>query len=474
MYLDTTGVRWNLLLCAIGLMSIFLFGCDLSSPASEEPGEEPDGTTLPNGLTITPIPDGGRLTAPSSKQGNASEASPYGCMLSTPNLGGDATYRYDAVYLHFPASIVNNAEGLRHITFGALSHTAYSDEIRDQPIIMRLDQCRVPDSDAAEAMAREYLRRFPAPSDDVQWTGATVGNPNKSLFLPDSRKGYQCLNYEIESIICVGPFNGNPEVCTVEVTCTQWVYIDDGDNGEGDSGSGSGDDPVACNPDGGPTDQICIEGGGAVPDDPVFIENPCDRPDPPAYCSESGSCFDKTIADEYDRALIRSLEDKGILTELWQKSNADASDQSQREERGGWIVQQDDGSYDLVEYHEVENDITYTPIGIRGISTGARPSGTVATFHTQPFMPAEIITDTEVIEQYLTKKGIDPDNYDYDLEELADPYAGKIFRYPSEPSETDFGAADTLSMKGYLIDKSILYSYDYVNGVDTEISRCGY
>ena len=468
MYLETRGARWSLLLCAIGLMSIFLFGCDLSSPASEEPGEEPDGTTLPNGLTITPIPDGGRLTAPGSKQGNASEASPYGCMLSTPNLGGDATYRYDAVYLHFPASIVNNAEGLRHITFGALSHTAYSDEIRDQPIIMRLAQCRVPDSDAAEAMAREYLRRFPAPSDDVQWTGATVGNPNKSLFPPDSRKGYQCLNYEIESIICVGPFNGNPEVCTVEVTCTQWVYIDDDDNDGGGSGSGSGDDPVACNPDGGPTDQICIEGGGAVPDDPVFIENPCDRPDPPAYCSQAGSCYDANIANDEHEAILKVIEDQGALNQLWTDSNFDAP-QEQRLEQGGWIVQ--DPTTGTVSFQPFPDNWASAPCEIIPITPPGGPTipdNAVGIIHTHPFETGEQMEAC-----------------------FSEPVAtiGDQELYPTydnEPSPEDIKTISGLKnagydVTGYVIDKDNIVVYDETTDLGPQSSnppvqydRCGY
>jgi len=193
-------------------------------------------------------------------------------------------------------------------------------------------------------------------------------------------------------------------------------------------------------------------------------ENPCEGPNPPDYCDEAGSCFDKSIEDQDDQQVIRDLENQGVLNELWQKSNADADDQSQREERGGWIVQNDDESYDLVEFHEVQSGIEYTPLEVKGPDASKRPSGTVATFHVHPFEPYEVITDTEVIQQYLDMRDF---NDQYDAESVD-------AKYPSGPSERDFEAAASLSMKGYLIDGSNVYSYDAVNGVDTEVSRCGY
>lgn len=87
--------------------------------------------------------------------------SPYGCILSTPNLKGDTPYRREAVYLRFPESVVKHTEGLRLFTFRALSRTAYTNEVRDHPAITRIAHCCVPDSDRAERMAHAYLERFP-------------------------------------------------------------------------------------------------------------------------------------------------------------------------------------------------------------------------------------------------------------------------------------------------------------------------
>lgn len=87
---------------------------------------------------------------------------------------------------------------------------------------------------------------------------------------------------------------------------------------------------------GGLTSQLCVAGGGVVEEEDTF--DPCDRANPPDYCSEEGSCFDAQISDSYDRSILQNLENIGVLSDAWEKSNPDATDQSQHRERGGWIV----------------------------------------------------------------------------------------------------------------------------------------
>ncbi len=201
--------------------------------------------------------------------------------------------------------------------------------------------------------------------------------------------------------------------------------------------------------------------------DPGFDPDPCESDNPPDYCDEAGSCYDRTIANENDRNIIQGLEDNGELNELWKKSNPNVSDQSKREERGGWIVSTD-GGYKLVEFHEAESDITYTPVGVRGIDTENRPSGTIATFHTHPFDLNETIKDAEVIKQLMeASEEYDPSNYD--ISELAETGA---VSYPGEPSELDFASSE--DFQGYLIDGGTVYSYDGVEKIEGAIDRCGY
>lgn len=153
---------------------------------------------------------------------------------------------------------------------------------------------------------------------------------------------------------------------------------------------------------------------------------------------------------------------------MWEKSNADASDQSKREERGGWIVSTDDGGYKLVEFDEVQSGVEYTPLGIRNGSFGNRPSGTVATLHTHSFERGETIDDAEVISQFLEA---DPeyDPSDYEISKLAETGA---VSYPSEPSESDSASSEDL--QAYLIDRDTVYSYDGVHKIEGATDRCGY
>ena len=109
------------------------------------------------------------------------------------------------------------------------------------------------------------------------------------------------------------------------------------------------------------TQSCCIRCPGDG-DDPADIPlPPCESDDPPEYCDEAGSCFDKDLSGDtpeatLDEEIIRGLEEAGALEDLWELSNPNDNDQSNRQERGGWIVRSDDGSYDVVAFDEVASD----------------------------------------------------------------------------------------------------------------------
>jgi hypothetical protein len=192
------------------------------------------------------------------------------------------------------------------------------------------------------------------------------------------------------------------------------------------------------------------------------FEPPCESDNPPEYCDEAGSCYDKDLSGEtpearLDEEIIRGLEDSGELDELWALSNPNDEDQSNRQERGGWIVRSDDGSYRVVSYDEVSSDVVYTPLNTKGVSTADRPSGTVATIHTHPFSPREVITDTSVVRQFIELRGLPI--ADFDIDEIANPNAGDILRYPSEPSPKDWDRSTDVRMRGYILDRSNILGY---------------
>lgn len=434
--------------------------------------------------TTTPKPESRIAGAKSHPSGQM--ASPYGCVMSTPNLQGKAAYRYESVYAFFPEHVVKaTGAETRKVVFQMNSRTAYSSTPRPVAHVLRRATCRIPDTDTAERLVRERLGQFPRlPSAHPPSNGETQSTPQSQESstvwsgVPDSSsvgcassspnaKGLECAEYTLTIDYCVTvELNDGTEStkCYYSAECTTYEYVleDDSQGGGGGDDGNTGSFPSGCNADGGTSSQLCGEGGTASPPSDLNV-NPCDLNNPPDYCDEAGSCFDKTITNENDRAIILALETKGALNSLWKKSNADAADQSKREERGGWIVSTDDG-YKLVEFGEVQSGVEYTPIGIRNVSPGARPSGTVATFHTQPFEPDEIITDTEVIQQFLDENNL---NNKYDAESVT-------ATYPSEVTEEDFATSNSLDMKGYVIDGSSVYSYNDVNGVDTAVSRCGY
>jgi hypothetical protein len=401
--------------------------------------------------------------------------------MSTPNLQGESSYRYESVYAFFPKHTVEAAGGeSRRVTFQMNSRTAYATHPRSSAHILRRATCRIPDTDKAERLLRTRLEQFPSPPVDQQsnaerpignlWSGvpdsSSVHSSGPSTPSSPNSKGLECANYSLTLDYCVTvelEDGSKDTLCFYEVECTAYKFVREGDSGGGGGGDDTGDDPSECNTDGGASGQLCGGGGATNPVDSDVNLDPCELDNPPDYCDEAGSCYDQNFENKYDQAIIQALESKGALNELWKKSNADAADQSKREERGGWIVSTDDG-YKLVEFHEAEDDITYTPLGVEGVTTGNRPSGTVATFHTQPFEPGEAITDTDVIQQYLDENDL---NDQYDAESITP-------KYPSKPSKGDFGAANTLNMKGYLTDGSTVYSYDDVRGVDTAVGRCGY
>jgi len=442
----------------------------------------------------------GNTRAGNTRAGNeAAAASPYGCYLASRPFTEEVRFR--SVYLRFPAEVVKAAgaetERFTYELRAAPRGEADPTGVRGPLTGVRYAHCVIPEAPGARALALGQVLEIGkeeaaleateptgsgaetaagAPGGGATGGGATRGGATRGGATRGgatrggaaTRTG-DCTTTVVFEEVCSG---GDCDLEQIIVTSCE-------DTPSGGGGGGGGGGPTAPYPGdqpGDPPDDPCMEpspepGDVCVPapDLPDVPEDPCDSTatNPPAYCDEAGSCFDRNISDENDRDIIRGLEDNGELNELWKKSNPNASDQSQREERGGWIVSTD-GGYDLVEFHEVENDITYTPIGIKGIDSENRPSGTVATFHTHPFEPGETIKDAEVIRQLMEAS----DNYDpsnYDISKLAETGA---VSYPSEPSVNDFRSAK--NFQGYLIDGGTVYSYDGINKIEGAIDRCGY
>jgi hypothetical protein len=188
---------------------------------------------------------------------------------------------------------------------------------------------------------------------------------------------------------------------------------------------------------------------------PASADCPEDGDDPPP-------CDEKDFGDPELQALMESLGEQGILQELMDDSNA-TSDQGERSEQGGWIVQNDDGTIDLVRFHEVDGaDIEYFYTRIRGVSVGQMPEHTVGMIHTHPFSHGETLDSEPVIEEYVPAD---------EIERLGGMEYGinnELFEAQTVPSVGDKRVAAILSdIHHIMIDRVSINIYE-AEGWDSE------
>lgn len=490
-------------LAGLLLVAFAITACDSSPVGSDAPTQESPSQTSDAAFDVAPMKIGERLLPPdrrsedgpaiwgystTDEQSSPENASAYGCYLSSRPYRSDVFFR--SVYLHFPESVVAEAGGAVDSLVYKLRapHPATPDTLT-----ARFAHCIIPATPEAHDLTIEALLKpgAGAAAKDLQDDVATAPTEQMTDGGPVEQSNTCQIDYE--AIICVG------NQCWLDsVTFVCPTGGPSGETGPGDwwgpapdptDGYGGGGDIDTGGPGaGGTCTEILPEpGSGCVPAEPI---SPCESDNPPDYCDEAGSCHGQDLSAEdseaaqNDEEIVRGLEDSGALNELWANSNADAEDQSARREQGGWVVADDDGSYHVVPFDEVENDIVYTPIRIRGISSGARPANTIAVIHTHPFAQGEIFTDVDVVRQYITVIS-DENPAAFPIHEIADPYAGDVIRYTSEPSPEDREASANLHLRGYILDEDHLIGYstwdengdgvvqDGEGSVDLN-SRCGY
>jgi len=173
------------------LIGFFAVACDQVSGPSPNAGKSNDSSTnnfLPDStVRLVSIGSDSKLLPPGANQQprstgtvNASQpgdpktekesppsdpvVSPYGCVMSTPNLNGEESYRYESVYAFFPEHIVEAADGkTREVTFQMNSRTAYTQGTRPVAHILRQARCRLPANEQASRLLRNQLQHFPDP-----------------------------------------------------------------------------------------------------------------------------------------------------------------------------------------------------------------------------------------------------------------------------------------------------------------------
>ena len=166
-------------------------------------------------------------------------------------------------------------------------------------------------------------------------------------------------------------------------------------------------------------------------------------------------CSEKDFGDEELQAIMESLDEQGILQDLMDDSNA-TSNQSDRREQGGWIVQNNDGTIDIVRFHEVPGaDIEYRNTGIRGTRPDHMPDNAIARIHTHPFKHGEALADTLLIKELYSAEAIDEMG---GLSELVSDEPGTLtLRANTEPSFLDKRSASRIAEMRAQQGKSDLY-----------------
>ena len=249
-------------------------------------------------------------------------ASPYGCVLSTPNVGADSSegaYRYKAAFALFPERVVEKAGGeVQRYEFGASRPLNPSGQQTTKAEVLRQARCRIPDTKEAERLIRRRLVQVPRPIGP--WTGQiTVVNTPSNPVLQPKASGECAVDEERKAVyvcsqICIGG-DCTELKCKYVMRCVQEENDGDGGSGGSEESEQTGDDPDECNHEGGSADELC-NGSGTV--DP---SNSCDSDNPPDWCDIGCNLSASDLVDGaylYDQAsesarktLISTLEKHG-------------------------------------------------------------------------------------------------------------------------------------------------------------------
>jgi len=518
---STPSVRFHrhvLLPVVAGLLAAVLFvACETlpTDPAMEADRPIVGAERFDGRASATALPAGMQVTSGTTS---------FMCVLSTRTDAASAgamgpAYIYRYVGLAFDETFAESAAG-------AVVTLTY--RLRDERgQITRQATCRLPENLQAQALLSAWL--FPQGSVGQGERLQFVRENMPGLFTTwDDLFGEPCTSPCDEGQDCVWtPCDDLPDglFCYTGGIC----YPVDGGNDEEENepidipgGGGGGCSPFDCPPDAPgdgdddlppagvppppPPSDDCPEDDDDTPAPPEGGDDPCgldcwdppehDDPfDPPGFMSvqswqttssgmavavyqpasadcpgddEPPPCEETDFGDTELQEIMESLDEQGILQELMDDSNA-TSDQGERREQGGWIVQNDDGTIDLVRYHDVPGaDIEYFYTRIRGVKLSQKPENTIGMIHTHPFSHGETLYRESVIEEYIPAAEIEKrGGMEYVIE-------NEIFGAQTEPSIGDKIVADILSnLYHIMIDRVSVNIYE-AEGWNSETKEFDY
>jgi len=259
--------------------------------------------------------------------------------------------------------------------------------------LVRMARCRLPDVDAAVEAVKEQLTGF-GPDSWVFQNRPEEDPPADSTSPGPVQTGLeqQCTAV-LDYYICNQPGITNPSEhpgCTyIESWCVEWEYVFVEDDPPEGGGGDSGDPCTPCtnDPDGDGEQTPCLDG------------------ETPQGCSIDRE-YEITVPDpcETGNDKIDDIEDG--LFDLWQDSNPQASDITQRKEQGGWIVNTGNG-FELqpfgTNFPVAACSITFPTTNIVNLDI---PANTVGWVHSHPYEGGEDIGAVCGVDRTVPYRGI--------------------------------------------------------------------
>lgn len=217
-----------------------------------------------------------------AKQSSTEKLSDFTCRIST-KLDDNAEHNYwnNSFWVKYPRGIVEQAGGKMRavaLVFKSNSKAGNSGSFLGNDNVLRVAQCLMPDSPAAEVMLKKKLSEF-GPSTWMASNGARADASEDGESGPNKINEWICL-YEWWTRSCYYNSTTGQFYNCIDIfdKCVYWTYQQE-DQGSQGSGSGSpGPGPCDTNPD--PT-LLCMEDGMGG----AYDVTECNSSNPPIYCS---------------------------------------------------------------------------------------------------------------------------------------------------------------------------------------------
>lgn len=295
---------------------------------------------------------------------------------------------------------------------------------------VRYMHCILPDTDAAEQLAREQILETGLEA------AAHAAIQDEEGAAP---KSGGCTTITVrELLFCVGPVDGPFYTCDyVEYDIT--ICEDDSDEGssgfpDGDDGGASGggnengDDGQGCGTGDGPATSPVENPPPGSDCEPV---DPCESDDPPPHCDDEEDdvtpCSEVEFDNDTHAEIMETLDELGILEALKDESNFGAN-QGDRLENGRWIVRNEDGTIETEPFDQTAD----SPLTLG--NPGPPPANAVGSIHTHPFSDEEVFTDHGIVENIISDKWREEKG----VAHVANPDSFPNYKYTSRPSPGDY------------------------------------